>query len=262
MYFVHMCFVGLYSTCRLHLFKESPLWTGHCNQNMRCNNLQYLHQTAMDTHILPIHPFIPVLSLPKRNWIQWKNTMRRQRCSAILWHRKTLYWGSHIGIQKVFIKIPCILSHCCTEGAVLGQVDHFYWKKEYQARGAPHYHVLLWIRNAPVVGQDEPDEVLQARITCRIPDVKSDPNLHSLVTRYQMHKCSAYCKQRWRCGSTFITRCRFGFPRQACKSKLKYMHALCCRIIERQNILTWKFPDLRYISLFRCCPICETCDHA
>ena len=33
-----------------------------------------------------------------------------------------------------------------------------------------------------------------------------------------MHKCSAYCKRRRRCGSTFITRCRFGFPRQACQN--------------------------------------------
>ena len=35
---------------------------------------------------------------------------------------------------------------------VLGTADH-YWKKEYQARGAPHYHILLWIRDAPVIGQ-------------------------------------------------------------------------------------------------------------
>ena len=59
------------------------------------------------------------------------------------------------------------------KGEVLGKVDHFYWKKEYQARGAPHYHVLLWIRDAPVIGQDDPDKVLswiQERITCQIPD--------------------------------------------------------------------------------------------
>ena len=36
-----------------------------------------------------------------------------------------------------------------------------------------------------------------------------------LVTRYQMHKCNAYCKGRRRCGNTFITRCKFGFPRRA-----------------------------------------------
>ena len=94
------------------------------------------------------------------------------------------------------------------KGAVLGTVDHFYWKKEYQARGAPHYHILLWIRDAPVIGQDDPDEVLswiQKRITCHIPDEKTNPDLHRLVTRYQMHKCSAYCKRKRKCGSTFIT---------------------------------------------------------
>ena len=46
------------------------------------------------------------------------------------------------------------------KGEVLGTVDHFYWKKEYQARGAPHYHALLWLKDAPVIGQDDPDTVL------------------------------------------------------------------------------------------------------
>jgi hypothetical protein len=56
-------------------------------------------------------------------------------------------------------------------GEVLGHVDHYYWKKEYQARGASHYHVLLWVRGAPVIGTDDPDAVLvwiEERITCHI----------------------------------------------------------------------------------------------
>ena len=64
------------------------------------------------------------------------------------------------------------------KGEVLGTVDHFYWKKEYQARGAPHYHVLLWIRDALVISQNYPDEVLewiQDRITCHIPNKDTDP---------------------------------------------------------------------------------------
>ena len=45
--------------------------------------------------------------------------------------------------------------------AILGTVDHYYWKKEYQARGAPHYHILLWIRDAPVIGKDPPEKVIK-----------------------------------------------------------------------------------------------------
>ena len=36
-------------------------------------------------------------------------------------------------------------------------------------RGVPHYHILLWIENAPVVDIDCPEEVcsfIQDRITC------------------------------------------------------------------------------------------------
>ena len=43
--------------------------------------------------------------------------------------------------------------------AVLGTVDHYYWK-EYQMRGAPHYHIVLWIRDSPVLGKDSPEKVL------------------------------------------------------------------------------------------------------
>lgn len=31
---------------------------------------------------------------------------------------------------------------------VLGKVSHHFIKKEYQAQGTPHYHVLLWIEDA------------------------------------------------------------------------------------------------------------------
>ena len=43
-------------------------------------------------------------------------------------------------------------------------------------RGAPHYHIVLWISDSPVLGRDSPEKVLsfiQERITCHIPDSKT-----------------------------------------------------------------------------------------
>ena len=83
-------------------------------------------------------------------------------------------------------------------------------------RGAPHYHVLLWIKEAPVIGVDYESTVLkwiQERITCRMADKASNPELHRLVTKYQMHKCSSYCKRTVKVGGAFLTCCKFGFPR-------------------------------------------------
>ena len=96
------------------------------------------------------------------------------------------------------------------KGEVLGTVSHYIHKKEYQARGAPHYHILLRIEGDPVAGVDVDEVVLQwiqERITCHIPEPTINPELHQLVTKYLYHKCNKYCQRRKRVKGTFITRC-------------------------------------------------------
>ena len=110
------------------------------------------------------------------------------------------------------------------KGEILGKVTNYYFKKEYQTRGAPHYHVLLWIEGAPVIGIDPSENVLswiQDRITCHIPDPETNPELYHLVTRYQMHKCSGYCLRSRKVKgvkgkNVFIKQCKFNFPRAEC----------------------------------------------
>ena len=123
--------------------------------------------------------------------------------------------------RKFSLKFHAFFQKAALNGEILGRVDHFYWKNEYQARGVPHYHVLAWIRDAPLIDQDDPDKVLawiQERINCNIPDKNSSPELHRLVTRYLLQKCSSYCKTEKKVWNTFITRCRFGFPRPVCEN--------------------------------------------
>ena len=108
---------------------------------------------------------------------------------------------------------------------------------KYQARGAPHYHILLWIEGAPIAGKDEPEEVLrwiQNRINCRIPEEDSNPELHQLVTKYQRHKCSGYCQRRKKVKGTYITYCRFGFPRAVCESATLKTMEECLKGSQRQ----------------------------
>ena len=123
------------------------------------------------------------------------------------------------------------------KGQALGPVAHYFYKKEYQARGAPHYHIILWIEGAPVAGKDEPECVLpwiQRRITCRISDQHTNPELHQLVTKYQYHKCSGYCQRRRKVKGTFITYCKFGFPRATCESATLRPVSECLKSSQRQ----------------------------
>ena len=139
--------------------------------------------------------------------------------------------------RKFSSKFHSFFQTVLVKGEVLGKVDHFYWKKEYQARGAPHYHMVLWINGAPVIGKDDPKKVIawmEHYMTCFIPDSKTDPELHRLVTKYQAHKCSRYCRRRRRCGKTYVTYCRFGFPRETCERTT--LHNVQERLKKRKKI--------------------------
>ncbi|KAK6167006.1 hypothetical protein SNE40_021119 [Patella caerulea] len=93
----------------------------------------------------------------------------------------------------------------------IGKVKDYFYRIEYQMRGSCHVHGLLWIEDAPVLGRD-PDsklvEFVDKYITCKMPNISDDPELHEIVSSVQTHskKHSKSCKKK-------NTVCRFNFPR-------------------------------------------------
>jgi hypothetical protein len=66
------------------------------------------------------------------------------------------------------------------------KVKYYFWRREYQTRGAPHIHGKLWIDGAPIFGQDPPEKIIEFidnHITCRLPDPVLEPKLYDLVMR-------------------------------------------------------------------------------
>ncbi|XP_074549060.1 uncharacterized protein LOC141807175 [Halichoeres trimaculatus] len=93
----------------------------------------------------------------------------------------------------------------------IGEVEDYFYRVEFQARGSPHIHMLVWVRNAPVYGEDTDWVVCQfidKYITCQMPDPETDPELYNIVSEVQVHSRnhSASCRK----GN--VT-CRFGFPK-------------------------------------------------
>jgi hypothetical protein len=104
---------------------------------------------------------------------------------------------------------------CAKDKPIFGKVNHF-WRIDYQARGAPHVHCILWIEDAPVIGTSSIEEVveyLDSIITCELPDKLTSPTLHKLVADHQIHRCSKYCQRKFKRNQKWISYCIFGFPR-------------------------------------------------
>ena len=91
----------------------------------------------------------------------------------------------------------------------LGHVHDYVIKIEFQERGSPHAHCLLWVKNSPRIDVDSDEEVcnfIDEYISGEIPDnEEGNEEIQELVKKLETHSHSAYCRRN--------SSCRFGFPK-------------------------------------------------
>ena len=86
----------------------------------------------------------------------------------------------------------------------IGKLLDYFYRVEFQQRGSPHIHMLVWIENAPTLETNSEREIVQfvdKYFTCNTDNEKT-ANLVGL----QSHKHSRTCRKK---GKPI---CRFGFP--------------------------------------------------
>ena len=86
----------------------------------------------------------------------------------------------------------------------IGKLRDFFYRVEFQQRGSPHIHMLVWIENAPTLEKNSEEEIVQfvdKHITCSVDDAES-----AHLVELQTHKHSKTCRKKRK------AICRFGFP--------------------------------------------------
>ena len=86
----------------------------------------------------------------------------------------------------------------------IGKLLDYFYRVEFQQRGSPHIHMLVWIENAPTLETNSEREIVQfvdKYLKCNTDNEKT-ANLVGL----QSHKHSRTCRKK---GKPI---CRFGFP--------------------------------------------------
>ena len=91
----------------------------------------------------------------------------------------------------------------------LGHITDYVIKIEFQMRGSPHAHCLLWVKGAPKINQDSHDDVcrfIDKHITAMMPKgVFERENDVNIIKSLQTHTHSDYCHRN--------KACHFGFPK-------------------------------------------------
>lgn len=100
----------------------------------------------------------------------------------------------------------------------LGKISDWFYRVEYQQRGSPHIHMLIWVEDAPefhVKSDAEVTTYIDKIITCQKPT--DNPELLNLVNR-QLHRHSHTCHKNTK------TECRFNYPQPPMRqTKILYL---------------------------------------
>ena len=86
----------------------------------------------------------------------------------------------------------------------IGKVKDYFYRVEFQQRGSPHIHMLVWVENAPTLDNNSEGEIVQfvdQYLTC---SAEKEETLE--LVKLQTHKHSRTCRKK---GKPI---CRFGFP--------------------------------------------------
>jgi len=101
---------------------------------------------------------------------------------------------------QVFIRSVLLSSH-----EPLGKMSDYFYRVEFQQRGSPHIHMIIWIEGAPVFDDDTDDTVthfIDQYVSC----TSTVPPDHEYLVDYQRHRHSKGCRKKGK------ALCRFGFP--------------------------------------------------
>ncbi|OXA59862.1 hypothetical protein Fcan01_06060 [Folsomia candida] len=84
-------------------------------------------------------------------------------------------------------------------------VNDYTFRVEFQDRGSPHLHSLIWVENAPDFSTPEGIAFIDQNVSCSL---SRGSKMVEIIRRYQTHKNTPTCFKK---GES----CRFGFPRAA-----------------------------------------------
>ena len=141
---------------------------------------------------------------PPMNEEQHKNMTWEQHCDIIMSNPVA---AARMFQQRVYTFINDVIM---SQANPIGKVRDYYYRTEFQQRGWPHIHMVVWVENAPRYSDDSEDEVIEfidKYISCEVPP-ESDEELHEIVTSVQTHSKN-HTKSCRKGGKV----CRYNFPK-------------------------------------------------
>ena len=80
----------------------------------------------------------------------------------------------------------------------IGKITYYALRIEFQMRGSPHLHALIWTSDCPKLTSENKEayiEFIDKHVQANRPNEQDEPELHELVKMYKKHSHSKTCRK-------------------------------------------------------------------
>ena len=123
---------------------------------------------------------------------QVKNMSYNERCSMLNLNPVVVAKHFQHRVETFFTEI--LLSKLNP----IGKIVYYALRIEFQMRGSPHLHALIWTSDCPTLTSENSEayvKFVDKHVQAFLPDEQTDPELHNLVKTYQKHNHSKTCRK-------------------------------------------------------------------
>ena len=95
-------------------------------------------------------------------------------------------------------RVETFFSEVLSQSNPIGKITYYALRIEFQMRGSPHLHALIWTSDCPKLISENKDayvEFIDKHVQANLPSEKDEPELHLLVKTYQKHNHSKTCRK-------------------------------------------------------------------
>ncbi|RVE55402.1 hypothetical protein OJAV_G00236690 [Oryzias javanicus] len=164
--------------------------------------------------------FFVTLSAAEMRWAEVIKAIKRQQgedvdFEALNWSEKCeILRGNPVTSMRMFDKrVEAFFRDLLmSEAQPLGKIVDFFYRVEFQHRGSPHIHMMVWAEGAVDPEKDDDQTIcafVDRYISGRLPDPNRKPELYKKVSELQKHSRN----HTPTCFKSVNSGCRFGFPK-------------------------------------------------
>ena len=154
--------------------------------------------------------------------LKWKDTIRiiaaqqgqtltDQEIDNLTWEQKCFWLRSNpvTAARHFDHRVDLFMKHILLNKNInpLGEITDFKYRIEFQQRGSPHVHMLIWVKDAPDMESSSEEDIqtfVDKHVSCALPE--DNEGLAELLLLVQRHTHSLTCRKHGEA-------CRFHFPR-------------------------------------------------